>query len=67
MEKVPIPVPFPPPAAVDDVDSTLGKDDVNTRLHWFARNARAYHQSQSCSLISNNTSSRTSLSTMAPP
>jgi hypothetical protein len=47
MEKVPIPVPFPPPAAVDDVDSTLGKDDVNTRLHWFARNARAYHQNQS--------------------
>lgn len=32
MEKDPIPVPFPPPAAVDDVDSTLGKEDVHTHL-----------------------------------
>ncbi|KAI8684874.1 hypothetical protein NCS57_00154600 [Fusarium keratoplasticum] len=26
-EKIPIPIPFPPPAAVDDVDSTILKDD----------------------------------------
>lgn len=41
MEKVPIPVPFPPPAAVDDVDSTLGKDVVNTLLTLCATCAHA--------------------------